>query len=618
LVNSGTITILANSSISMFAEAQLLNEPGGVIEIRGTGNAIMDSGTNPGLISNKGLIRKTTNASAASINGRFVTLDGTWESTSGLLQLYARPNSSHTNATFNTSGTGGIHTHYQFDKVTYAGSITVGGDTNGTVLYQGNVVVAPGGVTIQGTRVVTMFNCKIEGSPGGSVLTNLGSISGTFVRFSGADLTVLNQGKLYTTTSNYIVELTQNAHLVNDVSGVIDLGGDAGFVNGGSTAKLTNRGLIRKSGGAGNSQIQSPIVTANEGGVIDVQSGTLTVGGGTVTQGGGVLGKGTLAGGLTNRGGFLRPNPVGGALTISGGYTQTADSLFVPEINGTATTSFSRAAVVGHVSLGGLITPVVNYAATVGDNFVVLTNDGTDAITGGFANAAEGGSITVNGVTFSVTYKGGDGNDVALTVTDVAAPSTNPPRVSLVAPNGGGAQRSRVTGLFVQFDQPVTQSGSLASAFQLSRQSDNAAVTLTGFDTGFWNNQFKSFGIPGIQPNFAYLTFAGGPVESGSLADGRYTLTINATQIGSAFGQLDGNGDGVGGDDYTLVGNPAAGPRLFRLFGDIDGNGSVSVSDFLSFRVAFLTANDAFDFNGSGSVDAGDFLAFRVRFLVTI
>jgi hypothetical protein len=138
--------------------------------------------------------------------------------------------------------------------------------------------------------------------------------------------------------------------------------------------------------------------------------------------------------------------------------------------------------------------------------------------------------------------------------------------------------------------------GSPADAFQVKRQSDNAVVGLATSVSG----------------NNVTLTFTGEQVEFGSLADGRYTLAVLASQIVN----LDGDGNGTPGDDYTLVGTPANG--LFRLFGDADGDGTVNSTDFLAFRLAFLSPSAAFDFDGSGTVDSSDFLAFRLRFLQVI
>ena len=112
------------------------------------------------------------------------------------------------------------------------------------------------------------------------------------------------------------------------------------------------------------------------------------------------------------------------------------------------------------------------------------------------------------------------------------------------------------------------------------------------------------------------MTFSGATTEFGSLIDGRYTLTVLAGQVSAGGIPLDGDGNGTPGDNYSLVGTPANG--LFRLFGDADGSGQVTSSDFLAFRLAFLSPSAVFDFNGSGTVDSTDVLAFRLRFLQSV
>lgn len=48
------------------------------------------------------------------------------------------------------------------------------------------------------------------------------------------------------------------------------------------------------------------------------------------------------------------------------------------------------------------------------NEYVIIANDGTDAVTGTFAGFGEGGKVTVGTVEYQITYKGGTGNDVAL------------------------------------------------------------------------------------------------------------------------------------------------------------------------------------------------------------
>src|SRR5207237_978541 len=166
----------------------------------------------------------------------------------------------------------------------------------------------------------------------------------------------------------------------------------------------------------------------------------------------------------------------------------------------------------------------------------------------------------------------------------------------------GAIQRSRVTSAAVTFTQIVTLPATPASAFQLIRQSDSAPVTISAVvdNSG-----------PGT---VATLSFTGGAVNGNSLADGRYTLTVLAGSVSSVAGQLDGNGDGTGGDNYSLVGAPGAAPNLFRFFGDANGDGTVAANDFIVFRQYFGGVNDIFDFDGDGSVSANDFIQFRQRF----
>lgn len=204
-------------------------------------------------------------------------------------------------------------------------------------------------------------------------------------------------------------------------------------------------------------------------------------------------------------------------------------------------------------------------------------------------------------------------------VTAVGAAA--PAKVTALVINNGAAQRSRVLSVRLDFDQIVTITGGLNSAFSLKRVSDNAAVT---FDTV---NSIVDNSGPGTKVTFVFSL--SGPTDGGvgnvSLADGRYILTADASKISNANGDLDGDGNGSAGGNYVSVstpylpGPPAVAPTgIFRLFGDGDGNGTVDSSDFLSFRLAFLSMNNVFDFDGNGTVDPSDFLAFRLNFLKVV
>src|SRR5205823_10002528 len=103
--------------------------------------------------------------------------------------------------------------------------------------------------------------------------------------------------------------------------------------------------------------------------------------------------------------------------------------------------------------------------------------------------------------------------------------------------------------------------------------------------------------------------FGGNASQFGSLADGRYTLTALASQITVAGQRLDGNGDGISGDNYVFG-------SLYRFFGDINGDRHVDIADFGLFSQSiFNSANyiAAFDFNNDGHIDVADFGQFSIR-----
>jgi hypothetical protein len=63
-----------------------------------------------------------------------------------------------------------------------------------------------------------------------------------------------------------------------------------------------------------------------------------------------------------------------------------------------------------------LFTNLGNVSLATGTKFVILDNTSTFGINGVFNNLADNSTFTNNGNTYSVSYEGGDGNDLTLTV----------------------------------------------------------------------------------------------------------------------------------------------------------------------------------------------------------
>lgn len=161
------------------------------------------------------------------------------------------------------------------------------------------------------------------------------------------------------------------------------------------------------------------------------------------------------------------------------------------------------------------------------------------------------------------------------------------PTVTAVQVNDGGASRSLVTSLQIDFDVAVNVG---SDAFLLQNR-----------ETG----EFVSPTVQTIDANSVLLTFDGGPSVIGragddSLADGNYILTIVSSQITSVSSGTAMATDYLFGDDFS--------DDFYRLFGDGDHDGDVDVLDFLSFRRSFRSFRPEFDSDGNGIVDKTDFL----------
>jgi hypothetical protein len=106
--------------------------------------------------------------------------------------------------------------------------------------------------------------------------------------------------------------------------------------------------------------------------------------------------------------------------TLNGNLTMTPGSSLPVDLNGlTAGSQYDQWSINGTVSLGGA-TLSVNDTVTMPLNstFTIISNDLSDAVSGTFAGLPEGSVVTGNSQQFKLTYVGGSGNDVVLTLTN--------------------------------------------------------------------------------------------------------------------------------------------------------------------------------------------------------
>ncbi|MBK8954457.1 MAG: HYR domain-containing protein [Saprospiraceae bacterium] len=110
----------------------------------------------------------------------------------------------------------------------------------------------------------------------------------------------------------------------------------------------------------------------------------------------------------------VTPGSSPGCVTVTGLTLGGGDELEM-EINGTTVcTDYDQIVVNGTVALGGANLDLsLGYTPLPGDQFVVISNDGADPVSGTFA---QGNMVSTGGFDFKINYSGGDGNDVVLSV----------------------------------------------------------------------------------------------------------------------------------------------------------------------------------------------------------
>jgi len=201
---------------------------------------------------------------------------------------------------------------------------------------------------------------------------------------------------------------------------------------------------------------------------------------------------------------------------------------------------------------------------------------------------------------------GGDGTDIG--AFEVHVNAGPPPTVTSIKIDDGTGQRSMIQSFVVTFSTPVNLG---ANPFTLTRLATSSNPTPNGTVT--LNVSPATNPVTTVTITFNDPTFAPAVGSAKSLLDGKYQLVLNSSQITSASNgqQLDGDGNGTGGDSSTTSFN--------RLYGDINGDGFTDTVDFVAFRGANGTAtgnplfNQGFDVNGDGFIDLVDFVQFRNR-----
>ena len=153
-------------------------------------------------------------------------------------------------------------------------------------------------------------------------------------------------------------------------------------------------------------------------GVFTSSTGPMSVSGGVILTGGytsfGQLsGVGTVDT-LTTLGGMLMPGGNNlGVLTVSGTLTLNQYTTVSILLQGTtAGTGYAQLQAGGPIDLGNSTLSLhIGFVPPMGSMFEILTNTGTNPISGTFSGLAEGAVFSQGGYQFQITYQGGTGGD---------------------------------------------------------------------------------------------------------------------------------------------------------------------------------------------------------------
>jgi len=264
----------------------------------------------------------------------------------------------------------------------------------------GGGIFVQGGGTLNVGGSLSFAGNSVTGGSGG----NAGSAFGAGLFLQGASGTI--------TFAPGAGQTATIADAIADQSGSGGTGGDAGIyelvLDG--AGKLVLSGINTYTGATtiveGTLQVDGSIansaVTVQDGGTLGGNGSTGAV---TVEYGA------TLAPGAGASAGLLNT----GALSLEAGAT------FAVELGGAnaGVGGYDQIHVTGTVTLSGatLSTSLIGSFAPTSGTFEIIDNDGSsDAVVGTFAGLAEGATFALGGQTYKISYTGGDGNDVTLTV----------------------------------------------------------------------------------------------------------------------------------------------------------------------------------------------------------
>jgi autotransporter-associated beta strand protein len=356
--------------------------------------------------SGAGAVAFYDTASAGS--GTFILDGGAVCGNGGGGSVYFSGTSTAGNAVFTINGA--TSTDESGGFVSFQGSPEEGPTAgNATLIANGGSGGGSGGaiqfvsVSAGGTSRLELFgNASLDVNPYYIPSLTVGSIegTGTVTLDNGVNL-IVGSSNLSTTFSGIIQDGVNHLGSLTKIgTGTLTLSGANTYTGGTTVTEGTLLVTNRRGSGTGS-------------GAVQVNAGTL---GGT-----GKIGGTVTVGMRTGPGAFLSPGVAAntpGILTIQKKLTFKADSTYTYGLKTTNATADQVVAKGVTINSGALFSfaSIGNTRLAPGTIFTAINNTGATPIAGRFSNLADGSTFPVGSNTYLVSYEGGTGNDLTLTV----------------------------------------------------------------------------------------------------------------------------------------------------------------------------------------------------------
>ena len=389
----------------------------GIIKPSGNGNLIITGiGGNGTGLYNEGILVESANSEIGSSGGN-VTLIGTAGTGTGGIGVDA-----FTGGKINVGGTGTLTIIGTAGPGTDAENVGVWLESSGTSLNAAgatHITAITGGAGI-GFQVNNANTASVTG--GLTVVSNdvrIGTTSAainagvdgvTFIPYTNG--TLVNLGSNIDNTANTL-ELS-DAELDRITCGTLNIGSA-------NTGDITVSAAITRPA--------STVINLTTGGQVNLNASALN-----------------SAGGDVNINAPNGTNPTATGTDVNTGASSTLDftagNKLKIAINGTTVDAqYSQLKVEGKVDITGVNLEFSgSFVPSSCQSFMIVNNDGTDAIIGTFTGLAEGATLPNfrgSGLNAKISYIGGDGNDVILRLIGVTPPSITCP-ANIVRSNDAG------------------------------------------------------------------------------------------------------------------------------------------------------------------------------------